>query len=336
MFSCSERTVDNVHDGGAIWSLCLQASGQEETAAPLTVLSGGSDAAVRSVTFSCDGPPPPPEVLHLNRDTDMADFPKHVVSVGETQVVVLTDRGILYLCDKDSSSSSSSNSGSSSSSRESNSSSSSSNSSSGSNSSNSSSELVEIYRNASLASYAVVSAVCDEKGDGRLLLGNLTGQVFMLRLTAGGHLSQLLEATVCAGKIFAASLLSPTEFLISEGSGQLGVWDVVIESGADLEQQSDAKAVLKARGKLPEMKHPWVTSARLWMGYYVVGDRCGGVWFYTVGEGGRLLPRQSFHRLHGPQGVTDICATGYVPYCSGSCCGSAFNSMLRIRDPMLF
>jgi hypothetical protein len=131
-----------------------------------------------------------------------------------------------------------------------------------------------------------------------------------------------LKATVCAGKIFAASLLSPTEFLISEGSGQLGLWDVVLESGADL--KSDAKAVVKARGKLPEMKHPWVTAARLWMGYYVVGDRCGGVWFYTVGEGDRLLPRQSFHRLHGPQGVTDICVTGYVTYC----CGSGF---MRIR-----
>ncbi len=319
--------MDNVHDGGAIWSLCLQTSSQEETAAALTVLSGGSDAAVHSVTFSCDGPPPPPEVLTLNKDTDVTDFPKHVVSVGETQVVVLTDSGILYLCDKDSSSSSNSSSSSSSSCSNSSSGTCSicSNSSSGtdSSSSNSSSKLVEIYRNASLASYAVVSAVCDESGDGHLLLGNLTGQVIMLRLTATGHLSQLLKATVCAGKIFAASLLSPTEFLISEGSGQLELWNVVLESGADLEQQSDAKAVVKARGKLPEMKHPWVTAARLWMGYYVVGDRCGGVWFYTVGEGGRLLTGQSFHRLHGPQGVTDICVTGYVPYCSDPCCGSA-------------
>jgi hypothetical protein len=316
MFFCSERTVDNVHDGGAIWSLCLQTSGQEdrETASALTVLSGGSDAAVHSVTFSCDGPPPPPEVLTLNRDTDMTDFPKHVVSVGETQVVVLTDSGILYLCYKDSSSSSSNSSSDSNSSSNRNSSSDRNNSSSDKNSSsNSSSKLVEIYRNASLASYAVISAVCDEKGDGRLLLGNLTGQVIMLRLTATGHLAQLLKAAVCAGKIFAASLLSPTEFLISEGSGQLGLWDVVKESGTDLEQESDAKAVVKARGQLPEMKHPWVTAARLWMGYYVVGDRCGGVWFYTVGVGGRLLPRQSFHRLHGPQGVTDICVSGYVP-----------------------
>ncbi len=321
--------MDNVHDGGAIWSLCLQASGQEdrETAAALTVLSGGSDAAVHSLAFSCDGPPPPPEVLTLNRDTNMTDFPKHVVSVGETQVVVLTDSGILYLCYKDSSSSGSGSSSNSSSSSSNSSSGSSSNSSSCSGSSNSSSLLVEIYRNASLASYAVVSAVCDEKGDGRLLLGNLTGQVIMLRLTATGHLAQLLKATVCAGKIFAASLLSPTEFLISEGSGQLGVWDVVIESGADLGQESDAMAVVKARGQLPEMKHPWVTAARLWMGYYVVGDRCGGVWFYTVGEGGRLLPRQSFHRLHGPQGVTDICVTGYVPYCSGPC----WIRIMRIR-----
>lgn len=246
----------------------IQKDSETNTVKEYKVITGGSDASARSWTFS-SGPPAVPKFLSLDFD-EKADFPKLVLSVGGQHLVVLSDRGVLYLASSESS------------------------------------KLLEVYRDPSLANYAVVSAVSDDPGDGsggRLLLAGLAGQVTMLCLNAdAGRLSKVLEATVAVGKIFAACLLSPTEFLVSESGRRLGLWATTADGRA---------AERLASGELPEMKQPWVTVARQWTGgCCVVGDRCGGVRFFSrVGK--QLKACQSYHRIHGPHGVTDICCIRY-------------------------
>jgi WD40 repeat protein len=271
-FFIQERTVENAHGGGAIWSICQTSSGISGTSSEqhqpdgITLLTGGSDSAVQQWQFtsSCGHQSVPEELRFLNAQP--ADLPKLVASIGDAQVVVLTDRGVLYLA------------------------------------SGHSSDMLEVYRDQGLASYAVMSVLEEADDDGQLLLllGNLAGQVQLLNITTSGQLTKVLEAPVATGKIFSAALLSPAEFLVCDGSRQLGLWNVVGGGG-------DAVVGQLASGRLPEMKHAWFTVARKWGGeqWYVVGDRCGGVRFYTRIDS-CLEARHEFHRIHGANGVTDI------------------------------
>ena len=254
--------MESAHGGGPAWAVCQRAQDEKEESncnAAITLLSGGSDAAVHQWSFT-PGPQPAPQLLTIKGGSGrLADFPKLVMSVGDQQqVVVVTQDGIIYLA------------------------------------SCNSPEMVEVYRERNLVTYAVMSVL---DGERRLLFGSLSGDVIVFDLSMAGCLEKLMERYVACGRVLAAALLTLTEFLVSDYARMLALWAIT----------PDGRTAEKlAKVRLPEMKHAWFTVARKWgEGCYVVGDRSGGVRFYTRVED-RLEPRQEFHRIHGPNGVTDI------------------------------
>ena len=140
-----------------------------------------------------------------------------------------------------------------------------------------------------LRNYAVMDA-----NDEIMVLGSLDGTIIVLSTTS---LQTVLEEKVVNGKIFAVSLVDENKMLINGTNGSLILYDLDISQGRKITELS--------RGVLPESKQRWFAAAKIWVEKIniIVGDRMGGVHVYNLED---FTIVQSFRKLHGVHGVTDI------------------------------
>jgi WD40 repeat protein len=140
-----------------------------------------------------------------------------------------------------------------------------------------------------LRNYAVMDA-----NDEIMVLGALDGTIIVVSTST---LDTILEQKVIDGKIFSVSLVDENKMLINGTNGSLILYDLDISQGRKITELS--------RGVLPESKQRWFAAAMIWVekSNIIVGDRMGGVHVYNLED---FILLQSFRKLHGVHGVTDI------------------------------
>ena len=140
-----------------------------------------------------------------------------------------------------------------------------------------------VFQDDSLKSYAVMVS----EGNNCILLAGLNGGVKLLNPDTGVvH----FDRVVVEGKIFAAALFRE-KFLINGPDGVL----LLFPTTGDCRQLG--------QGTLPEAKQRWFAVAKDWKRFLLLGDRVGSVHLYNTDD---LTLMQSFRKLHGRNGVTDI------------------------------
>ena len=140
-----------------------------------------------------------------------------------------------------------------------------------------------------LRNYAVMDA-----NDEIMVLGALDGTIIVVSTST---LDTILEQKVIDGKIFALSLVDENKMLINGTNGSLILYH--------LDLSKERKITELSRGILPESKQRWFAAAMIWneRSNIIVGDRMGGVHVYNLED---FILLQSFRKLHGVHGVTDI------------------------------
>ena len=157
-----------------------------------------------------------------------------------------------------------------------------------------------LYCNKKLSSYCLMEVRYD-----RLVLAGLEGLLVLADLSQP-YLSNLQTRQVIPGKIFSCGVFSVGEerkIMTCDGEGRLTLLDC-----SGLQEQ--------ATGQLPVMRERWFTTSCSWAGYYVLGDRCGGLHLLHL-SAESLTSVQSWPRLHGRHGVTQLLVDNGILWTSG-------------------
>ena len=123
-----------------------------------------------------------------------------------------------------------------------------------------------------------------------MVIGSLNGTVIILSLST---LETLFEGQLIDGKIFSISLIEKNKIVVN------GISGLLVEFEFNTEQKLMTEL---SRGLLPESKQRWFAAAHTWQDYTIFGDRMGSVHVYK----NQLRLVQTFKKLHGRNGVTDI------------------------------
>ena len=156
-----------------------------------------------------------------------------------------------------------------------------------------------LYSNEDLSSYCLLEV----SGD-RLVLAGLDGLLVTAGLS-GSELTDLQSRRVTGGKIFSCGLFgagSERTVVTCDGAGRLTVLDSLLQT--------------RAVGELPPMRERWFTASCSWASYYVLGDRSGGLHLYRL-SADQLSSVQSWPRLHGRHGVTQVMVDNEILFTSG-------------------
>ena len=146
-----------------------------------------------------------------------------------------------------------------------------------------------VYHDESFSSYAVLAA----NRDGLILIAGLQGNVTLLETQ--NH-STVLNSHFINGKVFAAALFSQ-EFLLNGPDGLLVIYRFSREGVTER----------LAEGRLPEAKQRWFSAFETWKSDLVLGDRVGSL---HILDKRSLAIKQTFKKIHGRNGVTDIKSLG--------------------------
>ena len=147
-----------------------------------------------------------------------------------------------------------------------------------------------------LSGYCLLEATEDH-----VVMGGLSGLVI-----SGTRTKSCLENVkikqLVDGKIFSLGLFCGGESIVCDKEGKLTLTDTNLD--------------VICVGELPVMKDRWFTASARLGAFIILGDRCGGVHFLTR-TGASLSMRESFPRLHGRHGVTQLCVDDEVVWSSG-------------------
>ncbi|XP_013403103.1 WD repeat-containing protein 6 [Lingula anatina] len=145
-------------------------------------------------------------------------------------------------------------------------------------------------------------------------VGNIHGDVKIFHVDGNRIVCQEAEYHVYEGKVMSILWLDQcTHFITSGPSGALTLWEVTPSS-------TNIRYAAVEHFILPSCKQRWISAAAvLWDSCILVcGDRGGSVHVYPMkNTEPEAFPAQSFAKLHGKAGVTDVCIHADYVYTSG-------------------
>ena len=147
-----------------------------------------------------------------------------------------------------------------------------------------------------LSGYCLLEATEDH-----VVMSGLSGTVISGTWMKSGLVNIKIKQLV-EGKIFSLGLFRGGESMVCDKDGQL--------------QLTDANLNVIGVGELPMMKDRWFTASASLGDCIILGDRCGGVHFLTR-TGNSLAMRESYPRIHGRHGVTQLRVDDGVVWSSG-------------------
>lgn len=149
---------------------------------------------------------------------------------------------------------------------------------------------ISIYQDKEFSNYCLMeSSPCDRY----LFLGSIKGRVVIMEAESK---KRVFDGSLVDGKIFSAHWLID-HVVLSVADGVVIVYDVILHPILKLEK--------KYMYVLPNSKERWTTCALIFEDYLICGDRMGNIHVFSM-TSATESPQQSFFKIHGHLGVTDI------------------------------
>lgn len=153
------------------------------------------------------------------------------------------------------------------------------------------------YRSYTVMSVAPLQQSC-------VVLGNIFGKLRIFLADGSQTVWKSKDRDIYDGKIMSIHWLSGTRLLTTGPEGDIKLWNFDDDKTLNLE--------LDKQYILPDCKQRWVSAASVSHGSLICGDRGGTIHVYQLGSEFRS-PSQSFPKIHGKTGVTNIiCDKGNV------------------------